>query len=694
MNAQSVAPTSICSNNSAGCTIIKYGDHDANDDGDEMDMYYIGSPAIGKGATVPSATDHNNVFTFSGGGDGMVEIYNLDLARVVDRNTLDANDEFDNPDANPKRIGFTDGQTLTIVAVHQSSGLADDRTGNVYQVKAFNGNRIQITYSPEAGNTFSTIKTVKVDNVRPALITQSPAIPLIVRGNTDVTFSADFTDGGAGFDAKFDPGLKADLASRGVLVAGTNSVTAKGGIRLVVAGNVVELVENDFTKIDGGWTVSKTVNSNAMQSIAPNVPWYFEVRDRANNSRRTSGTVKGRASGTPTATTFVDKKFQGKLVEGAFLGSQVRVTSGDVESNWQPIAGISASDGIITVTNTAADPLWNDAVEDETTGANNDPVAGTTGFQCAFDETPTDDGASATCAIPAGASYEIRGTNLITVDTEEPGLVSGTAIETGIGVDLSKDPGKRDVENRKNSIKITFADTASDISPGNGAPGSGLDKSSVSPSAFSVSGNTVESTQVDGNKVYLTLSDNLGSTEKPTVSIQSGVIKDKAGNAYGGGRVTAHDSLGPNLSLSKSGDLSNDEITVTITTDEQLNAIPTVYVTMAAKDGKAPTEGTDALEGVRQTGALTYAFDYGASDGGEFSVHATGADTAENGNKVGSSTSSVSPSSFIFELDKKLNGGDPPVVSVSRQRGRVQRRQLHRAGRPDDRHGGLQRRER
>ena len=62
----------------------------------------------------------------------------------------------------------------------------------------------------------------------------------------------------------------------------------------MVAGNVVQLVENDFTKIDGGWNVSKTVNSNAMQSIAPNVPWYFEVRDRANNSRRTSGTVKGR----------------------------------------------------------------------------------------------------------------------------------------------------------------------------------------------------------------------------------------------------------------------------------------------------------------------------------------------------------------------------------------------------------------
>ena len=89
------------------------------------------------------------------------------------------------------------------------------------------------------------------------------------------------------------------------LAADTNNVTAKGGMRLVVAGNVVELGESDFTKIDGGWNVTKTINSNAMQSIAPNVPWYFEVRDRANNSRRTSGTVKGRAGGDDAASEYV-----------------------------------------------------------------------------------------------------------------------------------------------------------------------------------------------------------------------------------------------------------------------------------------------------------------------------------------------------------------------------------------------------
>ena len=99
-------------------------------------------------------------------------------------------------------------------------------------------------------------------------------------------------------------------------------MTKKGGIRLVVAGNVVELVENDFTKIDGGWTVSKTVNSNAMQSIAPNVPWYFEVRDRANNSRRTSGTVKGRTSGAPTPRRLLTRSSRASWLKARFWAAK------------------------------------------------------------------------------------------------------------------------------------------------------------------------------------------------------------------------------------------------------------------------------------------------------------------------------------------------------------------------------------
>ena len=84
---------------------------------------------------------------------------------------------------------------------------------------------------------------------------------------------------------------------------------------------------------------------------------------------------------------------------------------------------------------------------------------------------------------------------------------------------------------QKNSIKVKFGDP-SKIDATSNLPtgtGSGLDSSSVTPGAFSVSGNTVESVIVAGNSVYLTLSDNLGSTERPSVGIASGVIKDKAG---------------------------------------------------------------------------------------------------------------------------------------------------------------------
>ena len=69
------------------------------------------------------------------------------------------------------------------------------------QVKAFNANRIVVTYTPFGSNTFATIKTVKVDNVRPALITQSPAIPLITKARAARTSPSARTSrtAGAGF---------------------------------------------------------------------------------------------------------------------------------------------------------------------------------------------------------------------------------------------------------------------------------------------------------------------------------------------------------------------------------------------------------------------------------------------------------------------------------------------------------------
>ena len=149
---------------------------------------------------------------------------------------------------------------------------------------------------------------------------------------------------------------------------------------------------------------------------------------------------------------------------------------------------------------------------------------------------------------------------------------------------------------RANSIKVAFADDGRLGPNDNNGPdgvGSGLDAASVTPAAFTVGGSTVSSVLVVGNTVYLTLEENLASDERPSVSIGSGLIMDKAGNAFGGERINkASDSLGPVLTLSEDADLSNSKVTVTITTDEQLGAAPDVDLgRVANKDGDVVNDG-------------------------------------------------------------------------------------------------------
>ena len=164
--------------------------------------------------------------------------------------------------------------------------------------------------------------------------------------------------------------------------------------------------------------------------------------------------------------------------------------------------------------------------------------------------------------ILASDSYEILNTNLITVDASRPTM--------GVPATGKGWSGTAETPNRKNSIKVPFSD---------GSAGSGLDASSVTPSAFTVSGNTVTGVTVNGDVVYLTLADNLTSTEKPTVGVLAGMVMDKAGNAVNADSEKALDGLGPNLALSEDSDLSKSMVTISITSDEQLRANPTPTLT-------------------------------------------------------------------------------------------------------------------
>ena len=624
------------------------------------------------------------------GGSGDIEVKNLDVAEV--------------DGVNPKT--YTTSATLTFVQEFSGSP--------ANEIRAFNGNRIQLMHTPTSG--FATFKTITVDNVKPTLVVQSPSSPLVVKGNTDIIFSADITDGGSGYTSTVGTtSTTADIDDKngtpGSLPDG-GGTTDVGGVRLIVAGNVVDLGKSSFTKIDGGWTVSATILSSAIQNIGANTPWYFETRDRAGNTRRTSGSIALKPSAASNSSVTVGR-FIGALPATSFDGSTIKVTRGSNTINLT-VDSFSNTDGIFTVTAPATVPA-------------------------PFDTT----------AVTTTDKFELLASSLLTVDSKPPRLASPNAT-TGIVYSSSMKKAVRGLMARANSIQVNFADDGkfgTERATADGGPdnaGSGLDPASVTPGAFTVSSNSVSSVLVVGNSVYLSLASNLGPSDQPSIVIASASITDKAGNAYGGGRISkAADGLGPNLGLSESADLSKEKVTVTITTDEQLASLPTVrlgrvinsdgdvvndgdqeciYAAVPDPDGDpatddglprvvrdvdvaqdgtvscaAPADADPVLDSgygsaptpsevagqpagspnPSQTAALAYSYAVTTSTanptegegagGGKYNVYVTGVDTqhAENLGNAGHASDANNSAAFTFQLDTNLNGGGDPVVTVS-----------------------------
>jgi hypothetical protein len=126
------------------------------------------------------------------------------------------------------------------------------------------------------------------------------------------------------------------------------------------------------------------------------------------------------------------------------------------------------------------------------------------------------------------------------------------------------------------------------------------------------------------------------------------------------------------LSQSKSGSLSKKDITVTITSDEQLLALPvtTLWSADSSTDSKDVTSVT-AVTTTQKT-ALTYSLKVpigsiaiATDPGNEFMAYTIADDTSSNTGKVGTATDFASSKALTFELDKMLNGGFNPKVSVS-----------------------------
>ena len=553
-------------------------------------------------------------------------------------------------------------------------------------IKGFNGNTISVSYAVPGGSLAQSVQ-VQVDTVKPSLIPLSPAPGTVVKGRTNVAFSAEFTDSGSAYSTatptpSSSPKQIDDFVSGLLGATDFANVAENGAIRLVVAGNVVDLEPGNFEKLDGGWKVSVTINSSDIQAISTNVPWYWETSDRAGNLQRTSTSIKSKATSdaaNDANRTIIDSLFSvdvGDVSVNMFDTTKVRVTLESETSKSQTVDAYTPADGSLAV----EAPFFADA-DDES------------GYQCAFAaeednlDTPDVDETTLTeaCEVGTGTSYEILKTNLITVDSAAPVLGDVTTGHAWSSVSMKNSTG---LKAKATSIRVDFTDGGKLVNNNPAGEGSGLDADSVTPAAFSVAGNSVSSVLVvdeDSPRaprvslvVYLTLGEALGSSETPAVTLNSGMVADKAGNTASGTTKSSKnviDGLGPNLTLAKSAPLSNDKVTITITSDEQLGDVPdqqTKKVTTTSgglADDALTLSGSDA---VAAKTALSYSFvvdkdNLGDAAASKFNVYVTAIDTQSGANEgaAGDEDNANDADAVTFVLDQKLNNGVDPIVKVA-----------------------------
>ena len=581
-------------------------------------------------------------------------------------------------DQNDPATAFDESDTC-----EERANTASGITTYVGCIKGFNGNTINVNYTVPGGSLAQSVQ-VEVDTVKPSLIPLSPAPGTVVKGRTNVTFSAEFTDSGSAYStATPTPGPNQidDFTHNLLGATDFENVAENGAIRLVVAGNVLDLKPSNFTKLDGGWRVSLSISSTDIQNISTNVPWYWETSDRAGNVQRTSSSIKSKATGADADNpnrVVIDSLFAidvSAVSNEMFATTRARVTLGSETSRPQTIDAYDPVGGSLTVAN----PFFADA----------DTDAG--GYQCAFapeddpDTNEDESQATSNCEVGTGDSYEILQTNLITVDSAAPEL---STVTTGHAWSTATQKPSTGLKAKATSIRVDFSDGGKIVGGDSVGEGSGLDAASVTPAAFSVTDNSVSSVLVVDEEspraprvslvVFLTLTEPLGSSETPAVTLNSGIVADKAGNTAAGATKSSKsvvDGLGPNLTLAKSAALNNDKVTITITSDEQLGDLPVPVVKRVTTRSGDLAEDSVTLSGSDAVAART-AFSYtftvdtdhlGGDPSSKFNVYVTGRDTQDDNNMgdAGDSDNANDADAVTFVLDQMLNNGLAPTVKVA-----------------------------
>ena len=143
------------------------------------------------------------------------------------------------------------------------------------------------------------------------------------------------------------------------------------------------------------------------------------------------------------------------------------------------------------------------------------------------------------------------------------------------------------------------------------------------------------------NSIFIQLEDELGPAETPDINIVPDGIKDKAGNKIDDGDLEAVDKIAPKFSYSvlegpRKPKLlvgEDEEMVITFTSDETLQAEPTVEVSLIATSS-TNTSGTALTDiDIEETGTRTWKATIGeptADTAGFYNIYIKGKDTNDN----------------------------------------------------------------
>ncbi len=213
-------------------------------------------------------------------------------------------------------------------------------------------------------------------------------------------------------------------------------------------------------------------------------------------------------------------------------------------------------------------------------------------------------------------------------------VVSAGDHKTGRGLNVVGE----EVTDRK-SMRLRFTDD--------------IDETSVDPSDFAIeypsTGETTDTTLVvvdvaaKGPYVYVTMQDDIPPDERPIVRLRDDGVADKAGNLTSFGDTNVSDGISPTLTVTMSGgsgtgtgpegpdQLTNDEMLITITSDEALTAPPHVEIYRNINAAAILEDNGPALS----TGGNTWEFNYtGIGPDGDRAVVVDGIDMAASGSHL------------------------------------------------------------